>query len=177
MKSSQSLFSKVYEQSQAAGAAGQAGPQSAADQGAANSNPDANSAEAEPNCKNNIIDIMADKRDEENIGGTLRLGLYPAALKKGTKTREAYDDQDVIQERHRHRFEFNNKYRDAFEKAGMVFSGVSPDNRLVEIIELPKKKFFIAAQYHPEFLSRPQRPEGLFKSFIGAASGLPAEKF
>lgn len=138
---------------------------------------DANSAEAEPDCKNNIIDIMADKRDEENIGGTLRLGLYPATLKKGTKTCEAYDDQDVIQERHRHRFEFNNKYRDAFEKAGMVFSGVSPDNRLVEIIELPKKKFFIAAQYHPEFLSRPQRPEGLFKSFIGAASGLPAEKF
>lgn len=138
---------------------------------------DANSAEAEPNCKNNIIDIMADKRDEENIGGTLRLGLYPAALKEGTKTREAYDNQDVIQERHRHRFEFNNKYREAFEKAGMVFSGVSPDNRLVEIIELPKKKFFIAAQYHPEFLSRPQRPEGLFKSFIGAASGLPAQKF
>ena len=138
---------------------------------------DANSAEAEPNCKNNIIDIMADKRDEENIGGTLRLGLYPATLKEGTKTREAYDNQDVIQERHRHRFEFNNKYREAFEKAGMVFSGVSPDNRLVEIIELPKKKFFIAAQYHPEFLSRPQRPEGLFKSFIGAASGLPAQKF
>ena len=105
------------------------------------------------------------------------LGLYPAALKKGTKTREAYDDQDVIQERHRHRFEFNNKYREAFEKAGMVFSGVSPDNHLVEIIELPKKKFFIAAQYHPEFLSRPQRPEGLFKSFIGAASGLPAQEF
>ena len=120
---------------------------------------------------------MADKRDEENIGGTLRLGLYPATLKKGTKTRAAYDDQDVIQERHRHRFEFNNKYREAFENAGMVFSGVSPDNRLVEIIELPKKKFFIAAQYHPEFLSRPQRPEGLFKSFIGAASGLPAEEF
>ena len=138
---------------------------------------DANSAEAEPNCKNNIIDIMADKRDEENIGGTLRLGLYPATLKEGTKTREAYDNQDVIQERHRHRFEFNNKYREAFEKAGMVFSGVSPDNRLVEIIELPKKKFFIAAQYHPEFLSRPQRPEGLLKSFIGAGSGLPAQKF
>lgn len=138
---------------------------------------DANTTEAEPHCKNNIIDIMADKRDEENIGGTLRLGLYPAALKKGTKTREAYGDQDVIQERHRHRFEFNNKYREAFEKAGMVFSGVSPDNHLVEIIELPKKKFFIAAQYHPEFLSRPQRPEGLFKSFIGAASGFPEQEF
>ena len=138
---------------------------------------DANSAEANPDTKNNIIDIMADKRDEENIGGTLRLGLYPATLKKGTKTREAYDDQDVIQERHRHRYEFNNEYREAFEKAGMVFSGVSPDNHLVEIIEIPNKKFFIAAQYHPEFLSRPQRPEGLFKAFIGAASGLPAQHF
>lgn len=138
---------------------------------------DANSAEADPKTPDNIIDIMADKRDVEDIGGTLRLGLYPASLKKGTKTREAYDDQDVIQERHRHRFEFNNKYREAFEKAGMVFSGVSPDNHLVEIIEIPDKKFFIAAQYHPEFLSRPQRPEGLFKAFIGAASDLPAKKF
>lgn len=138
---------------------------------------DANSTEANPNTKNPIIDIMADKRDEENIGGTLRLGLYPAALKKGTKTRAAYDDQDVIQERHRHRYEFNNAYREAFNKGGMVFSGVSPDNHLVEIIELPQKKFFIACQYHPEFLSRPQRPEGLFKSFIAAASDLPAEKF
>ncbi|MBD5429864.1 CTP synthase [Lactobacillus sp.] len=138
---------------------------------------EANSAEADPNTPDNIIDIMADKRDVEDIGGTLRLGLYPAALKEGTKTREAYDNQDVIQERHRHRFEFNNDYREAFEKAGMVFSGVSPDNHLVEIIEIPDKKFFIAAQYHPEFLSRPQRPEGLFKSFIGAASGLPAKKF
>ena len=82
-----------------------------------------------------------------------------------------------ISERHRHRYEFNNEYREAFEKAGMVFSGVSPDNHLVEIIEIPNKKFFIAAQYHPEFLSRPQRPEGLFKAFIGAASGLPAQHF
>ncbi|WP_333603744.1 CTP synthase, partial [Lactobacillus acetotolerans] len=138
---------------------------------------DANTTEADPHTKNNVIDIMADKRDENNIGGTLRLGLYPATLKKGTKTAKAYDNQDVIQERHRHRFEFNNKYREAFEKAGMVFSGVSPDNRLVEIIELPKNKFFIAAQYHPEFLSRPQRPEGLYKAFIGAASGLPEEQF
>ncbi|QNQ81783.1 CTP synthase [Lactobacillus sp. PV037] len=138
---------------------------------------DAHSAEAKPDAKNNIIDIMADKRDIEEIGGTLRLGLYPAALKEGTKTKAAYDDQDVIQERHRHRFEFNNKYRKQFEDAGMVFSGVSPDNRLVEIIENPKNKFFVAAQYHPEFLSRPQRPEGLFKAFIGAASDLPAKNF
>lgn len=138
---------------------------------------DANSAEAEPNCKNNIIDLMADQRDQEKIGGTLRLGLYPAMLKAGSKTRECYDGQEVIQERHRHRYEFNNKYREAFEKAGMTFSGVSPDNHLVEIIEITDKKFFVAAQYHPEFLSRPNRPEGLFKGFIGAASGLQVDKF
>lgn len=138
---------------------------------------DANSAEAEPNCKNNIIDLMADQRDQEKIGGTLRLGLYPAMLKAGTKTRECYDGEEVIQERHRHRYEFNNKYREDFEKAGMTFSGVSPDNRLVEIVEITDKKFFVAAQYHPEFLSRPNRPEGLFKGFIGAASGLQVDKF
>lgn len=138
---------------------------------------DANSAEAEPNCKNNIIDLMADQRDQEKIGGTLRLGLYPAMLKAGTKTWECYDGQEVIQERHRHRYEFNNKYREDFEKAGMTFSGVSPDNHLVEIVEITDKKFFVAAQYHPEFLSRPNRPEGLFKGFIGAASGLQVDKF
>ena len=138
---------------------------------------DANSAEAEPNCKNNIIDLMADQRDQEKIGGTLRLGLYPAMLKAGTKTRECYDGQEVIQERHRHRYEFNNKYREDFEKAGMTFSGVSPDNHLVEIVEITDKKFFVAAQYHPELLSRPNRPEGLFKGFIGAASGLQVDKF
>ncbi|CAI97192.1 CTP synthase [Lactobacillus delbrueckii subsp. bulgaricus] len=138
---------------------------------------DANSAEAEPNCKNNIIDLMADQRDQEKIGGTLRLGLYPAMLKAGTKTRECYDGQEVIQERHRHRYEFNNKYREDFEKAGMTFSGISPDNHLVEIVEITDKKFFVAAQYHPEFLSRPNRPEGLFKGFIGAASGLQVDKF
>ena len=137
---------------------------------------DANTTEADPKTKHNVIDIMADKRDEENIGGTLRLGLYPATLKKGTKTAAAYDNQDVIQERHRHRYEFNNEYREDFEKAGMTFAGVSPDNHLVEIIELTKNKFFIAAQYHPEFLSRPQRPEGLYKAFIGAACDLPEEK-
>lgn len=137
----------------------------------------ANTTEADPKTKYNIIDIMADKRDVENIGGTLRLGLYPATLKNGTKTSAAYDGESVIQERHRHRFEFNNEYRQAFEDAGMIFSGVSPDNRLVEIIEIPQNRFFVATQYHPEFLSRPQRPEGLFKAFIGAASGLPISEF
>lgn len=137
---------------------------------------DANSTEANPDTAHNVIDIMADKRDEENIGGTLRLGLYPTTLKPGTKTAAAYDNQEVIQERHRHRFEFNNQYREEFEKAGMTFAGVSPDNHLVEVIELSKNKFFVAAQYHPEFLSRPQRPEGLYKAFIGAACGLPEEE-
>lgn len=138
---------------------------------------DANTTEADPETKNNIIDLMADQEGQDTIGGTLRLGLYPARLKKGTKTYKAYDEQEVIQERHRHRYEFNNKYREEFEKHGMIFSGVSPDNHLVEIVEIPTKKFFIAAQYHPEFLSRPHKPEGLFKAFIGAASGLEEDKF
>lgn len=138
---------------------------------------DANTTEADPETKNNIIDLMADQEGQDTIGGTLRLGLYPACLKKGTKTYKAYDEQEVIQERHRHRYEFNNKYREEFEKHGMIFSGVSPDNHLVEIVEIPTKKFFIAAQYHPEFLSRPHKPEGLFKAFIGAASGLEEDKF
>lgn len=137
----------------------------------------ANTTEVDENVKNNVIDLMADQKDMENIGGTLRLGLYPAALKPNTKTAAAYDNQTVIQERHRHRYEFNNKFREQFEAKGMVFSGTSPDNRLVEIIEIPENKFFIAAQYHPEFLSRPMRPEGLFKSFIGAASDLPESNF
>lgn len=138
---------------------------------------DANTTEADPETKNNIVDLMADQEGQDTIGGTLRLGLYPARLKKGTKTYKAYDEQEVIQERHRHRYEFNNKYREEFEKHGMIFSGVSPDNHLVEIVEIPDKKFFIAAQYHPEFLSRPHKPEGLFKAFIGAASGLEEDKF
>ncbi|WP_125768257.1 CTP synthase [Lapidilactobacillus wuchangensis] len=134
---------------------------------------DADSTEVNPETKHRIIDLMADQADVENIGGTLRLGLYPCKLKKGSVAAAAYGNQSVIQERHRHRYEFNNQYREEMEAHGMVFSGVSPDNRLVEVIELPKQKFFVAAQYHPEFLSRPMRPEGLFKAFVKAASDLP----
>ncbi|MDM8213580.1 CTP synthase [Enterococcus hirae] len=130
---------------------------------------DAASTETKPDTLNNIIDLMSDQEDIENMGGTLRLGLYPAKLRANSKTRALYNDQEVIQERHRHRYEFNNKYREIFEDEGMVFSGVSPDNRLVEIIELPEKRFFIAPQYHPELISRPNRPEPLFNGFIGAA--------
>lgn len=134
---------------------------------------DADTTEVNPDTKHNIIDLMADQEGVENIGGTLRLGAYPCKLKPGSVAAAAYDNQSVIQERHRHRYEFNNKYRDEMAAKGFVFSGVSPDNRLVEIVELPEKKFFVAAQYHPEFLSRPMRPEGLFKAFVKAASDLP----
>lgn len=136
---------------------------------------DADSTEVDTNTKHKIIDLMPDQNDVENIGGTLRLGLYPCKLKPGSVAAAAYDHQSVIQERHRHRYEFNNQYREEMAAKGFVFSGVSPDNRLVEVVELPEKKFFVAAQYHPEFLSRPMRPEGLFKAFIKAASDLPEQ--
>lgn len=130
---------------------------------------DAGSAETNPDVTNNIIDLMADQENIENLGGTLRLGLYPCKLKKGTKTAAVYGNEDVVQERHRHRYEFNNKYRQLFEENGLVFSGVSPDNRLVEIVEIPEKQFFVACQFHPELISRPNRPQRLIKGFVGAA--------
>ncbi len=129
----------------------------------------ANSAETDPETANNIIDLMADQENIENLGGTLRLGLYPCKVKKGTKTAAAYDGEEVVQERHRHRYEFNNKYREIFEANGMVFSGVSPDNRLVEIVEIPENKFFVGCQFHPELISRPTRPQRLIKAFVGAS--------
>lgn len=130
---------------------------------------DAASAETNPDTANNIIDLMADQENIENLGGTLRLGLYPCKLKKGTKTAAAYNGEDVVQERHRHRYEFNNRFRELFEDNGMTFSGVSPDNRLVEIVELTDKKFFVGCQFHPELISRPNRPQRLIKAFVGAA--------
>ena len=138
---------------------------------------DANSTEFDPNTEHNIIDLMSDQEDVEDMGGTQRLGAYPCKLKPGTVAAAAYDNQKMISQRHRHRYEFNNDYRQEMEDHGLVVSGINPDRNLVEVVELPEKKFFVAAQYHPEFLSRPQRPEGLFKSFIGAASGLPAQEF
>ncbi|MFD0897175.1 CTP synthase [Loigolactobacillus binensis] len=130
----------------------------------------AGSTETQPDIADPIIDLMADQNAKENLGGTLRLGLYPCVLKKGSVAAAAYDNVPEIQERHRHRYEFNNKYRELLAAKGLVFSGVSPDNRLVEVIELPQNDFFVAAQYHPEFLSRPSRPEGLYKAFIKTAS-------
>ncbi|EOL48787.1 CTP synthase [Enterococcus phoeniculicola] len=137
---------------------------------------DAGSAETYPDAQNNIIDLMADQENIENLGGTLRLGLYPCKVKKGTKTAAAYNNEEVVQERHRHRYEFNNKYREMFEANGMVFSGVSPDNRLVEIVEIPEKKFFVGCQFHPELISRPNRPQKLIKAFVGASLDSREEK-
>ncbi|RKJ56112.1 CTP synthase, partial [Butyricicoccus sp. 1XD8-22] len=115
-----------------------------------------------------IIDFLPDQSDDIDLGGTLRLGLYPCKLKEGSRAMEAYNDE-LVYERHRHRYEFNNEFREAMEAEGLVFSGTSPDNKLVEIIELPEKKFFVACQFHPEFVSRPQRPQPLFREFVGAA--------
>ncbi|QIL50264.1 CTP synthase [Weissella coleopterorum] len=130
--------------------------------------PQANSIELDENTDTPVIALMDNQKEVTKRGGTLRLGLYPAALKEGTQTRAIYGT-DEVQQRHRHRFEFNTQYRTEFEAAGMVFAGVSPDDRLMEIIELPSNDFFIAAQYHPEFISRPNRPEPLYAAFVKAA--------
>ncbi|MBO0429340.1 CTP synthase [Vagococcus fluvialis] len=129
----------------------------------------ADSGETNPEAEHKIIDLMLEQEAVENLGGTLRLGAYPCHLKKGTKAFEAYEGQDVVSERHRHRYEFNNDYRDIFEEAGWTFSGLSPDGSLVEIVELSQNKFFVAAQFHPELISRPNRPQALFNSFIKAS--------
>ena len=130
---------------------------------------DANSAEIDPETPYNIIDLMADQENIENLGGTLRLGAYPCHLKAGTVTAQAYGGATVVSERHRHRYEFNNDYRQQLTDAGLTFSGVSPDDRLVEIVELSNHPFFVACQFHPEFISRPNRPQALFAGLIEAA--------
>jgi CTP synthase len=129
---------------------------------------DANSTEFNPVCKNPIIDLMSDQKSVVNMGGTLRLGNYECTLKKDTLAYADYK-KDKILERHRHRYEFNNKYKDILEKNGMVFSGKNEQADLVEIVELPKHKHFIACQFHPEFKSRPTKPHPLFDSFIKAS--------
>ena len=129
---------------------------------------DAHSSEIKPDTENPIIALLPDQKDVEELGGTLRLGLYPCNLKEGTKAREVYGQQKV-NERHRHRYEFNNEYRQQMEEAGFVFSGTSPDGRLVEIVEVKDHPWFVASQFHPEFTSRPTRPQPLFYGFIQAA--------
>jgi len=129
---------------------------------------DANSTEFDLFTNAPVIDFMPDQRELEEKGGTMRLGLYPARLTPGSKAAAAYGEE-VIYERHRHRFEVSNAYREALEKGGMVLSGQSPDGRLVEIVELKDHPWFVASQFHPEFRSRPDRPHPLFDGFVKAA--------
>jgi CTP synthase len=129
---------------------------------------DANSTEFDRSTSAPVIDLMTDQRSISDMGGTMRLGLYPCVLQRGTKAGEAYGVPQV-EERHRHRFEFNNAYRAEFEKAGMVFSGMSPDGKLVEIAELAIHPYMVGSQFHPEFLSRPMRPHPLFVGLMKAA--------
>jgi CTP synthase len=141
-------------------------------------NEEANSTEFDRNTPHPVIDLMPEQQSITDMGGTMRLGCYPCHLVPGTKAAAAYGET-VVQERHRHRFEFNNAYREVFEENGMVFSGLSPDGRLVEIAELKDHPFMIASQFHPEFLSRPNRPHPLFSDFMRAVcerAGVPYRK-
>jgi len=129
---------------------------------------DANSTEFDPNTSHPVIDLMADQREIINKGGTMRLGLYPCQLIRGTTAYNAYQENE-INERHRHRYEVSNQYRPEFEKNGLIFSGQSPSGNLAEIAEVTDHPFMVACQFHPEFLSRPNRPHPLFSAFIAAS--------
>lgn len=129
---------------------------------------EANSTEFNVSTPYPVIDLLPDQEDIEDMGGTMRLGNYPCELLEGSRAGNAYG-KDVIQERHRHRYEFNNKFRAELEEAGMVCSGLSPDGKLVEICELADHPWMVSSQFHPEFGSRPSRPNPLFRDFIGAA--------
>jgi CTP synthase len=111
---------------------------------------------------------MPGQSDEIEKGGTLRLGSYPCHISEGTLMEKLYGKTD-ISERHRHRYEFNNDYREMLSEKGLILSGMSPDGKLVETVELPERDFYLGVQYHPEFKSRPNRPHPLFKGFVGAA--------
>ncbi len=135
---------------------------------------EATSAELEPNSKHPVIHLLPEQQDIEDLGGTMRLGVYPCRLTPNTTGQRLYGEQ-VVYERHRHRYEFNNSYRNLFLESGYTISGTSPDGRLVELIELKGHPFFTACQYHPEFLSRPGQPHPLFRGLIQAAQlRLPA---
>jgi CTP synthase len=130
-------------------------------------NEDANSTEFDLFSSLPVIDLLPEQRDLPEKGGTMRLGVYPCALQPGTKALAAYGEP-IVFERHRHRFEFNNDYRDQLAARGLVFSGLSPDGRLVEVAEVADHPWMVGSQFHPEFKSRPNRPHPLFRDFIGA---------
>ncbi|MCH8558869.1 MAG: CTP synthase [Balneolia bacterium] len=135
----------------------------------------ANSTEFDPETPFPVIDIMEDQKENLETGGTMRLGLYDCAIKKGTKARKAYGE-DLIHERHRHRFELNNKYREELEKGGLVMSGVNPERDLVEIVEIKDHPWFVGVQFHPELKSKVIAPQPLFVDFVKAAVELVGEK-
>lgn len=128
----------------------------------------ANSSEINPTTGYPVIDLLPEQKDIEDLGGTMRLGLYPCKIATGSLAESCYADE-LVYERHRHRYEFNNAYRDAMEQKGLRISGTSPDGRLVEMIEIPDHPWFLAVQFHPEFTSRPNRPQALFREFVKAA--------
>jgi len=129
---------------------------------------DANSSEFDTSTTHPVIDLMPEQKQIKNMGGTMRLGAYPCRLKSNSLAHNIYNKKQVS-ERHRHRYEFSNDYRESFGKNGMVISGLSPDGKLAEIVEIPKNRFFIGVQFHPEFKSRPLRPHPIFRDFVKAA--------
>jgi CTP synthase len=128
----------------------------------------ANSSEMDPGTPNPVVHIMEEQKNVNDLGGTMRLGVYPCRLKEGSLARRAYGRDDIL-ERHRHRYEFNNSYRDRFESLGMNVTGIYEEKNLAEILEITSHTWFVGVQFHPEFLSRPLRPHPLFRDFIAAA--------
>jgi len=135
----------------------------------------ANSAEFDPETPFPVVDLLPEQKEVSDMGGTMRLGADPVKLHEGTKAREIFGEA-VIYKRHRHRYEVNNQLRRRLEDEGLVCGGTSPDERLVEMVELPDHPFFVASQFHPEFNSRPNRPEPLFRDFVGAAARQAGER-
>ena len=129
---------------------------------------DANSREMDEQTPHNVIDLMEEQKTVTQMGGTMRLGAYDCEILKGSRTWQAYGEETLIKERHRHRYEFNNTFISDFENKGLSICGKSPDDNLVETVELSSEDFYIGLQYHPEFKSRPNRPHPLFLGFIGA---------
>jgi CTP synthase len=136
----------------------------------------ANSTEFDPETPYPVVDLLPEQKEVSDMGGTMRLGADPVKLHEGTTAREIFDDEGVIYKRHRHRYEVNNQLRRRLEDEGLVAGGTSPDERLVEMIELPDHPFYLASQFHPEFNSRPTRPEPLFREFVGAAARRAADR-
>lgn len=128
-----------------------------------------------PSTRANVIDLMEEQKSISNLGGTMRLGAYDCVLAEGSKAAEAYG-KALVKERHRHRFEFNNDYREAFEKAGMKCVGENPSTHLVEVVELPDHRWYIGTQYHPEYSSTVLSPNPIFLSFVSAAIAFRKER-